>query len=1282
MNGWIRNRQCIFAAASRIFFGHAVTITLFGLALSSAPLSAQEAEWIWSPDHEKEDVPAGAACHFRKTVTLRAPEAGQIAVAADDVYELFINGRKIGGGESTKKLDEYDLSSYLSRGVNVISIKATNRSGKTAAVAARLTLKEKNGNWRSYSTNNTWKTSLGPLPLWNTAIYNDRGWSNAQSFGQLTATVPWDRREDVPAAELSRSERFTIDPQFEVQQVLSGDATGSLIAMAFNEFGHILASKEGSGLLLIYDGNADKIPEKVRTYCDKVQNIQGILALNGDVFVTGEGPDGIGLYRLADKDRDGVLEDVRTLVRFKCSVAEHGPHGLVLGPDGLIYIVLGNHTQLDGQYEAGSPHRDYYEGDLLTPRYEDPGGHAVGIKAPGGAVIRTDTEGSGVQLVAGGLRNAYDLTFNREGDLFLHDADMESDEGMSWYRQTRICQIIPGGEYGWRSGWAKWPDYYPDSLPPVLETGHGSPAGIVAYNHFAFPARYHGMLFTADWSLGRILAVRLKKNGAGYTASSEVFLEGNPLNVTDLDVGPDGWLYFITGGRGTSGGVYRVTWKGQIPKEVSDIGTGLTAVIRQPQPGSSWARQNIAAIKRQLGTNWDSSLLGVARTAANPAAYRLQALDLMQLYGPAPTESLLTELSREPNELVRARAVELMGLHPTPGTQQRLVELLEDSDRTVRRKACEALARADQGAPVETVLKLLASDDRYEAWAARRILERMDVAAWREQVLAATTPRLLVQGGLALLIAKPSKENALAVLEQVHKAMGGFVSDRDFVDLLRLVQVAVQRGPILPEDVPGLKRQLAEEFPAGDPLMNRELVRLLMYFQESSIIDRYLAYLKSDAPDIEKLHLAMHLRFLESGWTADQRLQLLSYYEEANQRKGGGSYARYVINATRDFCQGLNEEESRLVLAQGHRWPNAALGALYKMPPQLDAETFQTLTALDAKLATVKGDSTQRLQVGIVAVLARSGDQQSIAYLRKLWDESPERRPSVAVGLAQHPAGENWTYVLRSLPLLEPAAATGVCRKLTEVENAPEEAEPYRQVILLGLKMRQKEPEKADAAAPALNLLYFWTGEEIAAGQTEDKQLAAWQKWFSDKYPSEPEARLPVAAATAKYSYEDLLEHLASDQAHGDAARGEALFVRAQCAKCHRFGGQGESFGPDLTTIGNRFTRKELLESIVYPSQTISSQYASKTIRTTDGRTITGLVLPGGLGETIVVQQNGERVTLAAGEIEETKPSKVSSMPAGLLEPLTLEEIADLFAFLQGTKAAALTRLPGESGTK
>jgi putative heme-binding domain-containing protein len=1264
------------------------------LALGWTPtLLAQDAQWIWASEQSPDDVPPGTECYFRKTFNLRAPEAGQIAIAADDAYDLYINGRRIGQGTASRKLVEIDISRQLGRGQNVIAVRVTNRGGQTAALVARVTIKEQDAGWQAYSTDASWKASLAALPLWNTALYNDRGWEAAKPFGPLTVAAPAGdpaaepTTETAPPAEesVAKGSRFTIDEQFQVQQVLSGEESGSLTTMTFNEFGHILAAKEGGGLLLIYDGNNDKIPEKVRTYCDKVSNIQGILALNGEVFVTADGPDGAGLYRLSDKDRDGVLEHVRTLIRFECEVLEHGAHGIVLGPDGLLYLILGNHAKIVGNYDDGSPHRDFYEGDLLQPRYEDPGGHAVGIKAPGGIVIRTDTEGSGVQLVAGGLRNPYDLAFNREGDLFIHDADMESDEGMTWYRPTRLCHIIPGGEYGWRSGWAKWPDYFVDSLPPVLETGRGSPAGMVVYNHLMFPARYHGTVFTADWAQGRILAVKTKRSGATYTASSEVFLEGNPLNVTDLEVGPDGWLYFTTGGRGTGGGIYRVVWRGQVPAEVADIGTGLTAAIRQPQTQASYSRQNVAAIRKQMGSNWDPSLVGVARSAANPAQYRLQALDLMQLFGPPPSPELLIELSQEPNELVRAKAAEFMGLHVTPETSARLVELLNDNDRAVRRRACEALARSDFAPPLESILKMLASDDRFEAWAARRVLERMPVEKWQTEVLGSTDQRVLIEGSLALIVAHPTRDNALAVLQQLSSKMQGFVSDRNFVDMLRVMQVAIARAEIKPEEVPGLRQQLAEEFPAGETIMNRELVRLLCYLQESSIMDRYVKYLKSPAPEMEKLHLALHLRFIETGWTPEQRLELLAFYEEANGRKGGGSYARYIINATRDFCRNLSEEESRLVLEKGEQWPNAALGALYKLPPDFDEATLKMLQDLDGRLADSEGDSVQRLQVGIVAVLARQGSEPAMAYLRQVWDQFPDRRPSVALGLAQQPEGANWVYLVRSLPLLEAAAARQVCARLLAVEQAPEESEYYRQTILLGLKMKQKNFEQEDAAEPALALLQYWTGEELAAGEPEDKQLAAWQAWFAGQYPDQPEAKLPELSDTAKYSFDELLAHLSNVETQGVATKGAEVFVKAQCAKCHRFDQGGDNFGPDLTAVNQRFSRKELLESIVYPSHVISSQYASKLVRTIDGRTFTGLVVPGAAGETVIMQSSGEKVVIPSAEIDETKPSKLSVMPAGLVDPLSLEEIADLFAYLQKSKRTnpgTLSRRPVSTEAK
>src|SRR5262249_37293759 len=145
-------------------------------------------------------------------------------------------------------------------------------------------------------------------------------------------------------------------------------------------------------------------------------------------------------------------------------------------------------------------------------------------------------------------------------ELFTFDSDMEWDEKLPWYRAVRVCHCPSGADFVWRTGAANTPDYYIDSLPPVLETGRGSPVGMEFYEHHVFPKKYRGALFMGDWSLGIIWAVHLERRGAGYTGRAEKFCQGAPMNVTDLTVGPDGALYFTMGGRGSQGGVYRIVY--------------------------------------------------------------------------------------------------------------------------------------------------------------------------------------------------------------------------------------------------------------------------------------------------------------------------------------------------------------------------------------------------------------------------------------------------------------------------------------------------------------------------------------------------------------------------------------------------------------------------------------------------------------------------------------------------------------------------------------------------
>jgi putative heme-binding domain-containing protein len=191
------------------------------------------------------------------------------------------------------------------------------------------------------------------------------------------------------------------------------------------------------------------------------------------------------------------------------------------------------------------------------------------------------------------------------------------------------------------------------------------------------------------------------------------------------------------------------------------------------------------------------------------------------------------------------------------------------------------------------------------------------------------------------------------------------------------------------------------------------------------------------------------------------------------------------------------------------------------------------------------------------------------------------------------------------------------------------------------------------------------------------ESLEAWQKWFATPYPELPEPSLPKADDTAKYKYEELVEFLAGEEGKGgSAARGGLVFTKANCHQCHRFGDRGESMGPDLTSVAKRFTRREILESIYYPSHVISSQYAAKTVVTTKGVSHTGIVAPGAEGEVVILGADGRKTAVAQEDIEETLPSKKSAMPDGLLNPLTLEEIADLFAYLSIPPRASVSVRP------
>ena len=426
---------------------------------------------------------------------------------------------------------------------------------------------------------------------------------------QRPSVQPTRSADGSPSNDQEAREQFQVPEGFQVELLYNvpKETQGSWVNLTVDSKGRLIASDQGNkGLYRITPAAIGTDDETtVEKLAVNMTSVQGFLFAFDSLYVSVNGGPGSGFYRLRDTSEDGELDSVEKLKSFKGG-GEHGPHALRLSPDGKsIYVICGNHTDPPGDITHTRMLPNWNE-DLLLPRQWDARGHAKGKLAPGGWIAKTDPDGSTWEMISIGYRNPFDMDFNADGELFAYDADMEWDLGMPWYRPTRVCHAVSGSEFGWRSGTGKWPTYFEDSLPEVVDIGPGSPVGVTFGYGTKFPAKYQRALYLLDWTFGTIYAVHLTPSGASYTGVKEEFVARVALPLTDAVVGRDGALYFTVGGRGTDSALYRVTYVGSESTEpaqlTNDEGIVLRALRRKlesfhlsestPDLGLIWANVN------------------------------------------------------------------------------------------------------------------------------------------------------------------------------------------------------------------------------------------------------------------------------------------------------------------------------------------------------------------------------------------------------------------------------------------------------------------------------------------------------------------------------------------------------------------------------------------------------------------------------------------------------------------------------------------------------------------
>ncbi|MCA8980934.1 MAG: DUF1080 domain-containing protein [Planctomycetes bacterium] len=363
------------------------------------------------------------------------------------------------------------------------------------------------------------------------------------------------------------------DLLFELQR--AGAVAASLLCMTGAPDGSLFVGSEERGVMRVVDADGDGFFEQTEPFAPDFRDVQGLLAEEDAAFVVGRRSAGskpeLGLWRLS---ADGA--DARLLVPF-ANGDEHGPHGVLRGPDGALYLAYGDLTRPTSAPAAPLPP----EQPRLLPPLEDPSGYAARAAWPFGGVLRVDDARGAWTQYAYGMRNPYDLAFDAEGELFTVDADMEWDVGWCGFRPVRACAVVEGGDHGWRTGSDPLPAWCPELVPPIALLDRASPTGVLHASALRWPRAMQSTLVVGDWLKGRVLGVALEPDGAGWTGESRVLYQSAvPLPITDLVADANGELLLCTGGRGQRGGLFRLHYTGVVDADEPPVVDERAAALR------------------------------------------------------------------------------------------------------------------------------------------------------------------------------------------------------------------------------------------------------------------------------------------------------------------------------------------------------------------------------------------------------------------------------------------------------------------------------------------------------------------------------------------------------------------------------------------------------------------------------------------------------------------------------------------------------------------------------
>lgn len=974
-------------------------------------------------------------------------------------------------------------------------------------------------------------------------------------------------------------------------------------------------ASETDQVRLIEDRDGDGVADHSSIFADGFNQIadglaSGVLARNGKVYFTNI-PD---LWLLEDEDGDGIAEKRESLhygFGVRVGFLGHDLHGLKIGPDGKLYFSIG---------DRGS-------------HVKTKDGRVVGM-ADTGTVFRCNLDGSDLEVFAYGLRNPQELAFDAYGNLFTGDNNSDGGD------QARWVYVVEGGDSGWRIGYQflnkpvprgpwnaeklwhpQWEGQAAYLVPPIANIGNG-PSGLTYHPGTGFSNALKDHFFLVDFkgspANSGIHTIKMSPKGATFEIEKLDSIIWNVL-ATDADFGVDGGLYLTDWVEG-----WAVTGKGRIYRILEDEVTDADLVTETKALLADGMTHRSSRALAKLLEHPDMRVRQEAQfELANRGADSIEHFEGVLEYG----DSLFAKL----------HAIWGLGqIIPTyPNAVGPVLDALFATEDEVRGQAAK-----------------VAGNHRIESAFGRLAALCADDTSARVRFFAAKSlgkygRRESIPPLVAMLEANNDEDPYLR-----HAGVMGLAGVQDFRwlnDIVSHPSPAVRMGALLA--MRRLERpEIAQFLHDEDSLLVTEAARAINDVPIQAAT-RDLANLTDDK------------NLSEPAWRRVVNANFRLGREEYAQQLGAIAVNESIEEKIRvEALQALSDWGSpsgrdRVTgiwspLA-GYRSIEDARRAVQSAMPQLADHRFQDLTsALIEAVQSVKLETASAWLLGTLR-----NDELSDSTRSDALEALAQLAESAVVNEAVQFALEKGSKKLQREALRWQAQSAD---SLQAIKLALEGKDIQGQQAAIASLARDTTPEAMDLTGKLMTQLL--SGELSDALSldvielVEERGTPAIQKMATDY--------------KANLALKSPFEEFALTLKGGDVEAGKRIFFEREevaCLRCHKIEGNGGEVGPVLDGLASRQSMDYILESIIYPNNSIAEGYESVLIETKDDNYFAGLIKEENEEKIVLNSPEDGTITIDADNIN-SREKGLSGMPEGLYLMLSKREIRDLIAYLGSLK--------------